>query len=123
MFPPEFPGIPGEIPPGIFRETVGIRKETIRIFPRNLWGKHTFPKRSLTKSPPFFRKSPGGNFGGFLTLRRRKKFPTFSRKNFPEVFPSELFQKFPEMSEKFPDRIFMENVSHIFEKSFANVYP
>ena len=35
-FPPEFPGIPGEIPPGIFRETVGIRKETTQIFPRNL---------------------------------------------------------------------------------------
>ena len=29
IFPPEFPGIPGEILPGIFRETAGIRKETV----------------------------------------------------------------------------------------------
>ena len=112
VFPPEFPGIPGEIPPGIFRETAGIRKETRHIFPQNLWGKHPFPKRILTKSPPVFRKSPGGLFDGFLTIRRRKKFPSILCKTFPEIFPSEFFPKFPE---SFLTKFFWKKFPTIFE--------
>ena len=111
IFPPEFPGIPGEISPGIFRETVGIRKEITQIFPRNLWRKHTFPKRFLTKSPPFFRKSPGGVSGGFLTDGRTKKFPTIFRKN----FLSEVFPKFPE---KVPVKIFSEISRNLSEEFY-----
>ena len=114
IFPPEFPGIPGEIPPGIFRETTGIRKETIWIFPRNLWRKHVFPKRILTKNPPVFRKSPRGIFGGFLTGCLTKKFPTFFRKTFRKNFLSEVFRKFPEISGKVSWQIFVKKFPTYF---------
>ncbi len=123
VFPPEFPGIPGEIPRGIFRETVGIRKETTLVFPWNLWRKLTFTKRILTKSPHFFRKSPGGISGGFLTGRRRKKFPTFFPENFSGKFSGQnFFWKFRKFPKSFLTDFFWKSFPPFFEKCIEHFY-
>ena len=108
------------MPPWIFRETTGIRKETIRIFLRNLWRKYLFPKRVLTKNPPFFRKSPGGILDGFLTGRLTKKFPTISGRNFPEISRRRIFGN-SENFQKISWQVFWRSFSQ-FSKSFMKVY-
>ena len=120
VFPPEFPGIPGEISPGSFRETAGIRKETTQIFPRNLWRKHTFPKRFLTKSPPVFRKSPGGIFGGFLTGRLTKKFPTIFRRIFGKFSRRNFSGNFRKCLKSFLTKFFWKKFPTFFENVWKN---
>jgi len=92
------------------------------VFPRNLWGKHAFPKRILTKSPPIFRKSPGGVFAGFLTGRSDEKVSHIFPENFPEKFPVGIFSEMSGNFRKVSCQILLETFPPIFEDHVMKVY-